>query len=90
MVARSGAALVAADASQEGAGILFGHGARHLAGAGLSQAEVEAAIVEDIAQLAPRAERFTRTVMVDGQAVKYKAFRLPDGRINVGTYYTPK
>jgi len=91
ILGRGGASLAGvATGGEEAGGILFGHGARHLAGSGLSQAEVEAAIVEDMALLAPSAERFTGSVVINGRAVEYRAFRLPDGRINVGTYYTPR
>ena len=63
--------------------IIFGHGARHLAGSGLSQAAVESAI-----ETAVRATPTTHTgwVQVQGQWIQYRAYVLADGRINIGTY----
>jgi Putative T7SS secretion signal domain len=70
--------------------VTFGHGARHLAGTGLDQADVDAAIeaqVEDQASRADATGSFWGRVEVDGQTVEYRAYTLPDGTINVGTYY---
>jgi len=76
---------------EEAETIAFGHGARHLVGTGLSQAEVEEAIrlqVKDIAQGAPTGSFYGR-VAVGGRLIEYRAFTLPNGTINVGTYYIP-
>jgi len=73
---------------EEAETIAFGHGARHLVGTGLSQAEVEEAIrlqVKDIAQGAPTGSFYGR-VAVGGRLIEYRAFTLPNGTINVGTY----
>jgi RHS repeat-associated protein len=71
--------------------IVFGHGARHLVGTGLSQAEVEASIQAQVAQQAARGaslgEEWWGTVSVNGQTIQYRAYVLPDGTVNVGTYY---
>jgi RHS repeat-associated protein len=69
--------------------IIFGHGARHLAGTGLQQAAVENAIRTEIQQTVARSAatgEFWGKVTVDGQQVFYRAFTLPNGTINVGTY----
>lgn len=73
-------------------GITFGHGARHLAGTGLDQTDVEGAIeaqVKDQASRASSTGSFWGRVEVDGQTIEYRAYTLPDGTINVGTYYVP-
>jgi hypothetical protein len=73
-------------------GVTFGHGARHLVGTGLAQGEVEAAIAQDVkAAVANAAEKggFWGRVVVKGQVIEYRAFPLPNGTVNVGTYYKP-
>jgi RHS repeat-associated protein len=73
--------------------VTFGHGARHLAGTGLNQADVEAAIQRDIRAGVRNATQPTSTfwgrVNVGGQTIEYRAYTLPNGTINVGTYYIP-
>lgn len=69
--------------------VVFGHGARHLAGTGLEQAAVENAIRVEIQQTAARSAvtgEFWGKVTVDGQQVFYRAYTLENGTINVGTY----
>lgn len=69
--------------------VTFGHGGRHLAGSGLNQSQVEAAIekqVQEIAQSSSSTGSFWGKVVVNGQQIFYRAFTLPDGTINVGTY----
>jgi hypothetical protein len=71
--------------------ITFRHGARHLAGTGLAQTVVEAAISAHIRALAVAGTLGTQWwgwVQVNGQWIQYRAFVLPDGTINVGTYVT--
>jgi hypothetical protein len=63
----------------------FGHGARHLEGSGLSQAAVESGI-EGAVRAAPNAGTHWGWVQVNGQWIQYRAFVLPDGTINIGTY----
>jgi hypothetical protein len=74
-----------------GVGQVVGHGARHLTKLGLSQAEVEAAIADDVQTIAfsTRTGSFYGKVTVKGQTIAYRAYTLPDGTINVGTYYKP-
>jgi hypothetical protein len=71
--------------------VTFGHGARHLAGTGLNQAEVEAAIKQDVQASVKNATQptgnFWGRVNVSGQTIEYRAYTLPNGTINVGTYY---
>jgi hypothetical protein len=64
------------------------HGARHLGE--LSPDAVHAAIRQEIVDQAGRASvtgEFWGRVKVSGQLIEYRAFTLPSGRINVGTYY---
>jgi len=73
--------------------VTYGHGARHLAGTSLNQGDVEAAINRDIQTGVKNATQptgnFWGRVNVGGQTVEYRAFTLPNGTINVGTYYIP-
>ena len=69
--------------------ITFGHGDRHLP-AGLSGTEVEDAIRSTIASEVASADAsgaFWGRLEVDGTTIEYRAYTLPDGRVNVGTYY---
>ena len=87
--ARAATETAAEEAGTQGARIVFGHGARHLAGTGLEQAAVENAIKADIAKAVANASStgsFWGRVVVDGQQIVYRAFTLSDGTINVGTY----
>jgi hypothetical protein len=75
----------------KGAGVVFGHGARHLAGTALSQSNVESAILQHLRASVGKASmtgNFWGRVVVDGTTIEYRAFTLADGTINVGTYYT--
>jgi RHS repeat-associated protein len=85
---------LAADGADEAAtdagDIAFGHGARHVAGTGLDSGEVESAIQSQIEQSVSKASAsgsFWGRTVVDGQTVEYRAYTLPNGTINVGTYY---
>ncbi len=73
--------------------VSFGHGARHLDGAGLNQGDVEAAIQQDVRTAVENATQptgnFWGRVNVDGQTIEYRAYTLPNGTVNVGTYYIP-
>jgi RHS repeat-associated protein len=69
--------------------IVFGHGARHLAGTGLAESEVNAAISAQISRQVSTGTatgEFWGRVIVNGQTIEYRAYTLPDGTINVGTY----
>jgi RHS repeat-associated protein len=89
----SGAAGAAGAGSVEGgAQITFGHGARHLAGTGLSQEAVESTIAAQVRTSISNATSsgsFWGRVAVDGVTLEYRAYTLADGTINVGTYYVP-
>jgi hypothetical protein len=67
--------------------ISFGHGARHLAGTGLSAAQVECAITQHIGTLGSAAGASWGWVQVNGQWIQYRLQPLADGTINVGTYF---
>lgn len=72
--------------------VTFGHGARHLAGRGLSAAEVQAAIAEAIRSSVQGAHlslgaAFWGRVTVKGQVIEYRAYVLDVSHVNVGTYY---
>ena len=70
--------------------VSFGHGARHLQGTGLSPQAVQNAItqqIQTISQSASQTGSFWGNVQVGGQTIQYRAFTLPGGGINVGTYY---
>ncbi|MGO9559429.1 MAG: hypothetical protein ACLPYW_10115 [Acidimicrobiales bacterium] len=91
-VAAEGGASGAETAEESEADVTFGHGARHLAGTGLDQADVEGAIESQVrtsASAASSTGSFWGRVVVDGQTVEYRAYTLPNGTINVGTYYVP-
>lgn len=71
--------------------VRFGHGQRHLRGTGLTVAEVHATIIEHLVDGLGRAthvgESVFGRVVVRGHVIEYRARRLGDGDINVGTYY---
>ncbi|HEU5254111.1 MAG TPA: RHS repeat-associated core domain-containing protein [Solirubrobacterales bacterium] len=87
LLGRSGAGLLGVEAAGEEAAVVFGHGARHLAGTGLGQAQVEAAIAQRVAQVAPESGFFMGRISLGGRVIEYRAFKLSDGSIKVGTYY---
>ena len=67
----------------------FGHGARHLAGSGLSTSAVEGAISQRVQALGAEAGSHWGWVQVDGQWIQYRAYvgpPLPNGTVNTGTY----
>lgn len=69
------------------------HGARHLEGTGLTSGQVEDAIRTQIGgqvKDATATGEFRGRVTVDGTTLEYRAYTLPSGEINVGTYYQPK
>ena len=85
-----GGATIAARLAEDGAvDVIFGHGARHLVGTGLRQVDVEAAIEEQVQQAASTGTtgEFWGRVVVNGRTIEYRAYTLPNGAINVGTYY---
>lgn len=72
--------------------ITFGHGARHLAGTGLSQDVVESAIRADIAKQGtlPVETYVKKFINVGGKQIEYHPYKLKNGTVNVGTYYLIK
>jgi RHS repeat-associated protein len=99
-VARAGiagcAGLLAKQAATDGAGdaigITFGHGARHLAGTELGQAEVEGAISTAVRSTVSSADStgyWWGRVAVQGQTIEYRAWTMAQDAIQVGTYYVP-
>jgi RHS repeat-associated protein len=104
--ARAGAGAIVSDQATEevmswGVGkiagvagvVVFGHGARHLIGTALEKEAVEAAIEKEVQFVSKEASQtgsFWGRVTVNGQVIEYRAHTLPNGTINVGTYYTPK
>jgi RHS repeat-associated protein len=80
----------AGGAAGDVADITFGHGARHLAETTLDSGEVESAIQSQIEQSATQASAtgsFWGRAVINGQTIEYRAYTLPNGTINVGTYY---
>jgi RHS repeat-associated protein len=72
--------------------VTFKHGVLHLVGRGLAQRTVERAIRSEVRAVAGSASTtgsFWGRVSVGGRTVEYRAFTLPNGTINVGTYYIP-
>ena len=79
-----------ASGDDDPADVTFGHGARHLTGTGLDQGEVESTIQSQIQRSLSRVNSsgsFWGRVTVNGQTIEYRAYTLPGGTINVGTYY---
>lgn len=72
--------------------VTFGHGARHLEGTGLSSTQVESTILQRVTAEASQVSTtgsFWGRVRINGTTIEYRAYTLPDGTINVGTYYVP-
>ena len=62
------------------------HAARHLEGTNLSAPEVEAAITQRLVTLPYPFGEHWGWVEVKGYWIQYRAYPLPDGSVNVGTY----
>ncbi|MGH7441881.1 MAG: hypothetical protein ACREKE_04320 [bacterium] len=80
---------VAAAEGREGETVTFGHGARHLLGTAVNQAEVEDATITSVQRSVQGARAVGNSwggVTVDGRVVENRAAKLADGSINVGTY----
>ncbi|MXV14163.1 RHS repeat-associated core domain-containing protein [Hufsiella ginkgonis] len=94
------AAEAAAAASKPSIPIQFGkdanqvyHTFRHIEEAGLSRGAVQSAVEADLVNTSGAIQAgklHTGTVNVNGTAVTYNAFKLPNGTINVGRITTPK
>jgi len=67
------------------------HGARHLAGTGLSQGQVEAAIRRHVSDTVGSAssvgQSFWGRVTVQGTQIEYRAWNRGNRQFHVGTYY---
>jgi RHS repeat-associated protein len=84
-----GAPLVPNPGYLSGVTVTFKHGARHLAGSGLSSYAVEDAIDQRVQSLGSEVGEHWGWVQVNGQWIQYRAFTgspLPDGTVNIGTY----
>lgn len=97
MASATGVAAKAVDEVAEVAAnapkITFGHGARHLEGTGLGVEEVESTIVQRVttaaSQTTSQTGSFWGRIQIRETTIEYRAYTLPDGTINVGTYYVP-
>ncbi len=73
--------------------VTFGHGARHLEGTDLSVTEVESTILERVTTATTQATSETGSfwgrIDISGTTIEYRAYTLPNGTVNVGTYYVP-
>ena len=70
--------------------ITFGHGARHLIEADVTQGAVESAIGTEIADIVRQASHtgsFWGRIKMDIKIIEYRAYTLRSGDIHVGTYY---
>jgi hypothetical protein len=74
--------------------ILFGHGARHLAGLAVSPETIESLILEDVNGIIASSSRFPGSffgrIVIDGITIEYRAYPVNGNTINVGTYYPIK
>jgi RHS repeat-associated protein len=62
------------------------HVAKHLV-SGVSQESMEAAIKADLLRTGLKQQYEQRTITFSGKLLEYRAYTLPDGTINVGTYF---
>ncbi|WP_407645339.1 RHS repeat-associated core domain-containing protein [Halothiobacillus diazotrophicus] len=72
-----------------GLAVTFGHGARHLAGTGLSSTAVESAITGAILPIMPYTTPgcgFWGVININGISIQYRAMPLGGG-VHVGTYF---
>jgi RHS repeat-associated protein len=69
--------------------IIFGHGARHLAETGLSESAVEAAIRSHIMGSGATGS-YNGFIKINDTWIQYRAHFLPNGTLNVGTYFPVK
>jgi hypothetical protein len=69
----------------------FGHGVRHLEGTCLTQGVVEGAISGQIQSESLQGANFNGgfwgRIQINEITIEYRALTLPDGTVNVGTYY---
>jgi RHS repeat-associated protein len=70
--------------------ITVGHGGRHLNGTDLSIAQVNNAIANDVINQTLQPGVVNKfQININGITLEYRAFLLPDGTINIGTYFVP-
>lgn len=70
--------------------ITFGHGARHLIGTGLRKEAVEGEIARVVSAQVGKASAtgsFSGRTVIGGRIIEYRAYTLPNGTINIGTFY---
>ena len=71
----------------------FGHGGRHMKNTGLNHIEVEKIIAKKITNsniLWDAKKPYIDTIIINGKKIEFRAKRLPNGKINIGTYYEKK
>jgi hypothetical protein len=92
-----GAAALETAIDSEASSIEFGktadqtaHALRHVIEEGLNPDEVQEAIKGDIGNGNIQAGSNTRTIEVGGKTLRYNAYRLPNGAINVGKIVVEK
>jgi RHS repeat-associated protein len=91
------AAATEATADAEDTSITFQtqHGSRHLTGTGLEADEVQNSISTDLTNQINNGiptsvnGQFLGRTTVNGQTIEYRGYGLPNGNINIGTYYVP-
>ena len=71
--------------------VKFGHGGRHLEGTGLSINRVNNMIAHDVVSKKFDVKDFIiEHITIDGIQIEYRAFKLAEDVINIGTYFIPK
>ncbi|WP_306529047.1 hypothetical protein, partial [Campylobacter sp.] len=72
----------------------FGHGGRHVEEWGLNHLDVEKAIADKMSGLKNIAwsknALYKDYIIVDGVKIEFHAKKLPNGKINIGTYFGPE
>ena len=96
----TGAPLLKSLFSKKAIAITFGknanqifHTFRHIEAAGLSKEVVKKAVrksVKQSASLIKTGKSFNKTITVGGKQIRYSAYKLPSGEINVGRIVIPK
>jgi RHS repeat-associated protein len=70
--------------------VTYGHGARHLAGTGLSPSAVESSITQFVRPILPMTTPgagFCGCVSIGGTSIIFRAMPLPGGVCHIGTYF---
>jgi hypothetical protein len=68
------------------------HTFRHVDGGGYDSTAVKSAVTSDLTSIGKSLSQgqYTGTVVVDGTTLKYSAYKLSDGTINVGRITPPR